>query len=270
MPNPFPGMNPYLEDPEIWPGFHDALIAIMSRQLNTLLPDNYAARNGIRVYLEPINRQIVPDIFFVKKPAPRRTSQTGGTAMLEPDSTPEIITVPALELREPFIEVRATKHGKQSLVVTVIELLSPANKTKGHGREEYQRKQKSVLESNANLLEIDLLRRGRYTLAVPQSGVEAVGPYHYLACLHRAAAPDSYEVWRIGLDDPLPYLRVPLAEGDPDILLDMQTAFNQTYEEYRYGFDIDYTLPPVPELEGDDAVWAENLLREKGLRTEAA
>ena len=24
MPSPFPGMDPYLESPDIWPDFHDA------------------------------------------------------------------------------------------------------------------------------------------------------------------------------------------------------------------------------------------------------
>ncbi|MEH2128789.1 DUF4058 family protein [Nostoc sp.] len=30
MPYPFPGMNPYLEEPELWPGVHGRLIVAMS------------------------------------------------------------------------------------------------------------------------------------------------------------------------------------------------------------------------------------------------
>ena len=30
MAYPFPGMNPYLEDPELWPGVHGRLIVAMS------------------------------------------------------------------------------------------------------------------------------------------------------------------------------------------------------------------------------------------------
>ena len=29
MPSPFPGMNPYLENSEFWPGFHHLLIAAL-------------------------------------------------------------------------------------------------------------------------------------------------------------------------------------------------------------------------------------------------
>jgi hypothetical protein len=39
MPNPFPGMNPYLEQPEFWSDFHNQLIASLARVLiPTLLP----------------------------------------------------------------------------------------------------------------------------------------------------------------------------------------------------------------------------------------
>ncbi|MFB2923292.1 DUF4058 family protein [Aerosakkonema funiforme] len=33
MPNPFPGMNPYLEGPEYWSDFHNQLVAALARGL---------------------------------------------------------------------------------------------------------------------------------------------------------------------------------------------------------------------------------------------
>ena len=37
MPSPFPGMDPYLEDPHRWPGVHLFLIAVFNMILLNLL-----------------------------------------------------------------------------------------------------------------------------------------------------------------------------------------------------------------------------------------
>ena len=270
MPNPFPGMNPYLEKASLWYTFHNDVIMKMADTLNEKLPENYVAQNGTRVYVMPPESQIVPDITLLK--SPRLLSavpQKGGSvAVLETVRAPEIATFYPEEYQERFVEIRDV--NKKDGVVTVIELLSPANKTRGHGREEYLRKQENLLKSNVNLLEIDLLRRGQYTLAIPQHFVKARGAYTYLACLHRISEPYQYEFWRIGLKESLPHLRVPLANGDPDVLLDVQAAFNRTYDAGRYQLLVNYNEPPVPPLKGEDASWAETILREKGLRTNAA
>ncbi len=38
MPSPFPGMDPYLEDPVGWTDVHQRLITTLSTELNRLLP----------------------------------------------------------------------------------------------------------------------------------------------------------------------------------------------------------------------------------------
>ena len=43
MPSPFPGMDPYLEDPPIWPGFHHSLAEDIKAQLNGLIGPKYYA-----------------------------------------------------------------------------------------------------------------------------------------------------------------------------------------------------------------------------------
>jgi Protein of unknown function (DUF4058) len=42
MPSPFPGMDPYLEHPEVWPGFHLLLIAALAESLTPQLRPKYA------------------------------------------------------------------------------------------------------------------------------------------------------------------------------------------------------------------------------------
>ena len=33
MPSPFPGMNPYLENPELWPEFHSRLMVALADEI---------------------------------------------------------------------------------------------------------------------------------------------------------------------------------------------------------------------------------------------
>ena len=44
MRSPFPGMDPYLEDPDRWPDVHLNLLAGVSRLLQPQLGPNYVAR----------------------------------------------------------------------------------------------------------------------------------------------------------------------------------------------------------------------------------
>ena len=53
MPSPFPGMDPYLEDPRFWRNAHARLIADMQAQLNPRLRPNYLAMIEERVYIAP-------------------------------------------------------------------------------------------------------------------------------------------------------------------------------------------------------------------------
>ncbi len=73
MPSPFPGMDPYLEAPHIWPDLHDALAAEVRGELNRTLPSPYYARLEMRPELgiveEGHSRQrIIPDITVVRHP----------------------------------------------------------------------------------------------------------------------------------------------------------------------------------------------------------
>jgi hypothetical protein len=47
----FPGMDPDLEDPQLWPGFRHALIVYLRDQLRPLLAPRYMAAIEDRVYL---------------------------------------------------------------------------------------------------------------------------------------------------------------------------------------------------------------------------
>ena len=79
----------------------------------------------------------------------------------------------------------------------------------------------------------------------------------------RGPGVSAYQVFPIGLRDWLPCIPVPLKEGEVEVTLDLQFAFNQAYDTgpYRRG-EVDYaSAPPEPPLSDDDTSWAAELTR---------
>ncbi|MBB6048501.1 DUF4058 family protein [Armatimonas rosea] len=161
--------------------------------------------------------------------------------------------------REAYLEI--FDRTNRSHVVMVIELLSPENKH-GKGREEYQRKQQAVLQSQAHLLEIDLLRGGEHTVAAPREGALALGSYSYLLSLANAQEPGKILLWRIGLADRLPMLELPLTADVPPFTLDLQAVFDRCYDENRYAelLEVAYTQSAEPTFTEEEAAWSHECL----------
>jgi len=109
-------MDPYLEDPELWPDVHNRLIAARANELSSRLRPIYYVALEERKYPEE----------------PGELALVGQAS--EQSRTPTMVEVKlpiGAEVRETFIEVRTASEGE---VVTVLELLSPANKRSGTGR----------------------------------------------------------------------------------------------------------------------------------------
>jgi Uma2 family endonuclease len=260
-------MDPYLEDSTGWPDVHQRLITALSTDLNRLLPSQYLARIGERVYVAQSNRSIYPDAMVLKRSAPAvpKARGAGGTAVLEASDPPWILTVLPEEAREVFVEIFSV--WGQHRLITVIEVLSPANKASGsEGRRLYLTKQREILSSQTHLIEIDLLRQGEHTIAPPVDYLIQQGYWDYLVSLHRGGQQERFEVWAISLRDRLPRIHVPLADADPDVVVDLQAVLDRCYDEGAYDRGLDYRQnPPIP-LRREDAEWADALLRERGLR----
>ena len=265
MAGPFPGMDPYLENPVLWAGVHQGLITGLRNALNRLLPSGYIADMGERVYVMQPDRNIYPDVVIFEQPTPHPILPAGvssSTAIADP---PIVLVVEPVEIREVFIEILPV--GEEKRVVTVIEVLSYINKARGsEGHDLYLTKQKELLHSDVNLIEIDLLRRGEHTVASPREYLLRKTHWDYLVCLHRSGQSGRYETWPRTIRDPLPRFKVPLDNGLPDIMLDLQEVFNHNYVDGAYGRRIDYRHDPPMPLEGEDTEWMDSLLRSKGLR----
>ncbi|MBI2808044.1 MAG: DUF4058 family protein [Planctomycetes bacterium] len=260
MPNPFPGMNPFLEKPSLWPSFHQRFITYLADAIDPLLPENHSADLGVRVYTSAPSNGMYPDV-FVAKHAQKKKGRNGTTAILEADPPLEV-EYWAEEIREPFIKIRmGPDPGK---LIAVIELLSPANKTPGKGRTLYLRKQARVLRSTTHLMEIDFLRAGEHTVAV-QLDTLPENHWDYLVCLHRGRSRSKFECWPIPLQDRLPRIHVPLSKKDTDVVVDLQTVLDRCCETAT-GRRIDYSQECPPPLSKKNAKWIDELLRKKKLR----
>lgn len=271
MPSPFPGMDPYLDDPTVWPAVHHGLITYARDALNAVLPEAYVAEIGERLYVTYPARSVYPNLSVRQSSRSARVRERGtaGTAVLEETEADEswVLTFEPVEVREGFLEVRNLSSGR---VVTAIEVLSHANKARAsEGRRLYLTKQRELLESEISFLEIDLLRAGEHTVAPPRGDLQARGSWDYRISLHRGGGqPQTFEVWPVHLRSRLPRVRVPLVAGEPDVILDLQAAFDRAYDNGRYPQRVAYDKPALPPLTEADAAWADTLLRERGFRGE--
>lgn len=266
MPSPFPGMDPYLESPEIIPDLHDSFITYLRETLQASLPAPYFAVLGRRVWIEFSRRPIGPDVEvrLGGKSLPRRAQLAGSVAVANPLlARPIAVKVAHDELREPFIEIY-TRSSEGKRLVTAIEVLSLANKTPGEqGRDLYKRKQKEILASQVHLVEIDLLRGGEHTTAVPlESAVDACGPFDYHVSVHCFDELGTFLVYPIQLENCLPPVAIPLLPDDPAVTVDLQSVFNRCYEagpyvrEIRYGEDV-----IIPPLAPQHVAWASRVVQ---------
>jgi hypothetical protein len=161
--------------------------------------------------------------------------------------------LPSVERKHRSLHV--IEHA-QRRVVTVIEVLSPANKT-AHGTEDSHRfKRGEYSVRGINLVEIDFLRDGvRRPL-----GDLALPVVDYYALVSRASEGLLVGIWPIALRDPLPLIPLPLDPEESDILLDLRAALDRVYDEGRYAEQLDYLKPPALPLREPDATWARGLL----------
>ena len=260
MKSPFPGMNPYLEDPALWPGLHSKLATYMVETLNEKLPEDYVSDLDFRLYVTHRNSQIIPDVTTLSSRSQERAPvRSGGVAVMSRADAPQILITEREEVSEPFIEIRSLTEPKK--VVTVIEILRHSNKKLGsEGRESYLTKQSEILRSDVNLLEIDLLRKGEYTLAPPYERIVFdFGYWDYVVSLSRSSNRKRFELHLRTVKQKLPCFRVPLLEGDPDMELDLQAIFDRCYQVGAYWRQIDYRRNLHYPLNEPDAEWAKSI-----------
>jgi hypothetical protein len=274
MPSPFPGMDPYLEG-EIWQEFHETLAGSIRGQLLAQLPPKYVALLakryvvgapasgilpglGLNIVDWPQQRVIYPDVHVAALPERKlREPAVGygaGVTLMEPAVE---VANPLPEAPQLSIEVRDVAQRR---LVTLIEILSPANKH-SQGTLEYFERRMRLLQTDTHLLEIDLLRDGARILLMAEPP-----PAPYYVYLSRTERRPYTQIWPAPLRQRLPVVPVPLLHPDPDVILDLQVAVDACFALVGYERLLDYAdPPPPPPLSDEDAAWLDDLLRSAGL-----
>ena len=258
MRPPFPGMDPWLEHPDIWPDVHNSLIAAIRDDIAPRVAPRYYVSLETRTYL------VLPDEdeAVVMRPDPAITplrpssesvlpSAPKPTGVLELDV--EIKTRRKERVHHWFLEVRGA--GAKGRLVTIIEVLSPANKLHHHGREQYERKRERVLRSRTNLVEIDLLRAG-----VPLPLRRPVPPSDYRILISRQNDRPKARLLTFSVRQPIPVVSIPLLKEDPDVPLDLGAVLHGLYDRARFDPRLDYQGRPEPPLMESDTAWAQGFL----------
>ena len=253
MPSPFPGMNPYLEAAGVWQDFHAAYLpAIREAIAEQVAPDYFVSLEEHLYIAEPPH----PELRFigrsdvaVKGGPALRTYDESATALLEAPYT-VLQADPKDIFTESYLAIRDREYQS---IVTIIELLSPANKSPGVARGAYLGKRQEYFWSSIHFIEIDLLRGwGRMPL-------DDMPACDYAVVLKRRTTWPRAGIWPLRLKDRLPEIPIPLNEPDPDARLDLQAVLNQVYDRAKYRYRI-YTSKPRPPLLLDDASWADTIV----------
>jgi hypothetical protein len=245
-------MDPYLEHPDLGPDVHNALIADLRVELSSVLRPRYYVALEERIYLEEPGELVLvgrPDLVVMA-----RGDASGANA--EPHRTPAVLEVeiPMSEaVRETYLEVRSVSRGE---VVTVIEVLSPANKRAGTGRDLYLEKREVILSTRTGLVEIDLLRAGE---PMPTVGTPFVSDYRIL--VSRPWRRPKADLIALRLRDPIPAFALPLRKGEEEPMVDLSRVLHALYDRAGYDLRIDYGKEAVPPLAPGDAGWAAELSR---------
>ncbi len=258
MPLPFPGMDPYLEHPDRWPSVHSRLIVALADFLTPQLLPKYFVDIEQRIYLTAGQEKVVvvPDV-AVKSDRPSKN--TGTNVAVAVAAEPVTVTVPMPEeVKRNYLEI---KEAASKEVVTAIEILSPTNKRSGPGREKYERKRQQIFNSDTHLVEIDLLRSWE-SMLIFDCNLES----DYRILVSRQQNRPQANLYGFQVRDRIPLFPVPLQPGDAEPVIDLHDLLNQIYDRARYDLKIDYSITPAPRLSEVDAAWADNLLKQQGLR----
>lgn len=227
MPSPFAGMDPYLEDEKLWPSFQHQMVHSLYQTFLPGLMDRYRARIGQRVYA---------------------TAQALFTSVIRQ------------EHQESFIEIRQRTDGR---LITLLEVVSPANKTSQEGRAAYMEKRREGQACHASLVEVDLVLQGQPLLDYPREGLP---DWDFAVTVTRSSKPDQYEIYTATLQKPLPRFRLPLASDDRDTVVDLQAAFNRAFDQGMFLDKIDYQRDPATRIDECDRQHIDQRLRKQKLR----
>jgi hypothetical protein len=254
-------MDPWLEDEDTFPNLHDSFLLRIRDLLNMQMPEKYVATVKQRIWVDNTQRR-EPDVSVL---GPERWVESSvGLATLKGLQDTGLFVAP-ISWEEPYLEI-ITAQGRR--LVTAVEMLSPSNKKKGSASHKaYLAKQQEFLLGSVNLLEIDLLRGGQYSSAIPWSHMQRLTKdgFHYTIAVTRPLGETRQYGAVVRLQEALPTIGIPLDPEDEPATLDLQAVLDHCYVSGRFASLVNYSASPTPKLSSADQTWATEVLRAKQL-----
>jgi hypothetical protein len=248
MATPFPGMDPYLEHPDLWRDVHHRLIVALADDLAPRLRPRYRVKVEVRVYAampDKLGFIGVPDAGIIQVNEPALAYRTPTRPRTVELLVPDVV-------EEGYLEIQEVVSGE---VITVIEILSPANKRSGEGRRFYETKRGLVLASATHLVEIDLLRAYQ-----PMPASSNGSSTHYRILVSHSHHRPKADLYAFDVQEPIPTFPMPLRPAEEEPTIDLNQLLHDLYDRAGYDLSIDYHCQPVPPFEEEDAAWVEALL----------
>lgn len=264
MGSPFPGMNPYLENPTTWPNLHSRLIVAIANLLGPQVRPKYRVVVEEAVYKWDESDQAVligvSDVSVrfsgTSSPEPEEVFSEGNVAVATPE--PVVVTVPMPDVvRHRYLEIRSLRTSD---VITIIEILSPVDK-RGVGRQKYESKRLEILESQTHLVEIDLLHEGQ-----PMPVLNYEPESHYRVLVSESGDRPQAQLYPFNLQQSIPPFWLPLKPEDPAIVVNLKPLLEEIYELSGYDLDIDYSQDPALRWSASDLIWIDKQLKLRQLR----
>jgi hypothetical protein len=244
-------MNPYLEQPEVWHDFHQSFIPLVREVLTEQVRPHYVVKVEEHLFIHELSAEERlflgrADVSITGSPPGQPTRSAAALAVAPAYGR----LPPAVDTeRQAYLEIRDRQSRE---LVTVLELLSPANKKLGPDRDQYVAKRRQLFASTVHLVEIDLLRGG------PRLPLEDLPDCDYCVLVSRYEDRPRVGVWPIRLRERLPEIPVPLRAPHPDARIDLQAVLHRLYDAAGYA-DYIYTGAPQPPLHPEDDAWARQL-----------
>lgn len=254
----FPGMDPWLEHPDVWPDVHNRLIVAVADALAAELLPRYfigvETRTTVLTSLEfdQIYRPAVTIQAAERLERPQHQSKSAVLEATDVECEEFEYKVPD-EVDENYIVIRRLPERR---LVTVLELLSPSNKKTNEGRAEYLRKRDELIGAGAHFVEIDLLRAGDPMFASEEPRVS-----DYRIFIVRNPRRTRVMRYRFGVRAAIPSIPIPLLPEDAEPLLSLNTIAHALFDRARYDLVVDYSRSPMPPLRRDDQEWADAIVR---------
>jgi hypothetical protein len=253
-------MDPYLAAPSGWHPFDTKFVAALADQLIESLPPAYYAEIEHRTVLSVWEDELFvgqPDALVVRP----GSSSTAVLASVQPSAAlgQDILLATREPIHERYLEIRSQEAPQT--VVAVVEVLSYSNTLPGGDRDRYLQKRGQIVASRTSLVEIDLLRAGSR-----MPGWDESLPYDYGVVAGPGYRRPHAKLYGFSLREEAITFPFPLDGGCIEPTVSLPEILATLYERGRYQMRIDYSRPPNPRFTAADEVWADALLRERGLR----